>query len=87
MIRLLSEQSRAAHDGGIKPGTRLNTRQHAGGHKKQEHEEPRRRRRRQARKKQQRNRINNKFAWAAANKGRVVGEWKKRYDGKTEPKK
>jgi len=31
--------------------------------------------------------IDNKFAWAAANKGRIVAEWKKRYDGKTEPKK
>ena len=31
--------------------------------------------------------INNNFVWAAANKPRIVGEWKKRYDGKTEPKK
>ena len=31
--------------------------------------------------------IDNKFAWAAANKNRIVAEWKKRYDGKTEPKK
>ena len=31
--------------------------------------------------------IDNKFAWAAANKTRIVAEWKKRYDGKTEPKK
>ena len=31
--------------------------------------------------------IDNKFAWAAANKDRIVAEWKKRYDGKTEPKK
>ena len=31
--------------------------------------------------------INNDFVWAAANKPRIVGEWKKRYDGKTEPKK
>ena len=31
--------------------------------------------------------INNNFVWAAANKTRIVGEWKKRYDGKTEPKK
>ena len=31
--------------------------------------------------------IENKFAWAAANKTRIVAEWKKRYDGKTEPKK
>ena len=30
--------------------------------------------------------INNNFVWAAANKTRIVGEWKKRYDGKTEPK-
>jgi len=30
--------------------------------------------------------IDNKFAWAAANKDRIVAEWKKRYDGKTEPK-
>jgi len=30
--------------------------------------------------------IDNKFAWAAANKNRIVAEWKKRYDGKTEPK-
>ena len=31
--------------------------------------------------------IDNKFAWAAANKNRIVAEWKQRYDGKTEPKK
>ena len=31
--------------------------------------------------------INNDFVWAAANKGRIVAEWKKRYDGKSEPKK
>ena len=31
--------------------------------------------------------INNDFVWAAANKTRLVNEWKKRYDGKTEPKK
>jgi iron(III) transport system substrate-binding protein len=31
--------------------------------------------------------INNNFIWAAANKTRIVKEWKKRYDGKTEPKK
>ena len=30
--------------------------------------------------------INNDFVWAAANKDRIVSEWKKRYDGKTEPK-
>ena len=31
--------------------------------------------------------INNDFVWAAKNKGRIVAEWRKRYDGKTEPKK
>ena len=31
--------------------------------------------------------INNDFVWAAKNKGRLVAEWRKRYDGKTEPKK
>ena len=31
--------------------------------------------------------IDNKFAWAAANKDRIVKKWKERYDGKTEPKK
>jgi iron(III) transport system substrate-binding protein len=31
--------------------------------------------------------INNDFVWAAANKNRIVAEWKKRYDGKSEPKK
>ena len=31
--------------------------------------------------------INNDFVWAAAHKAEIVGEWKKRYDGKTEPKK
>ena len=30
--------------------------------------------------------IDNNFVWAAANKTRIVNEWKKRYDGKTEPK-
>ena len=30
--------------------------------------------------------INNDFVWAAANKTRIVNEWKQRYDGKTEPK-
>jgi len=30
--------------------------------------------------------IDNDFVWAAENKTRVVNEWKKRYDGKTEPK-
>ena len=31
--------------------------------------------------------INNDFVWAAANKTRIVNEWKKRYDGKTETKR
>ena len=31
--------------------------------------------------------IDNKFAWAAANKDRIVKKWKESYDGKTEPKK
>ena len=31
--------------------------------------------------------INNDFVWAANNKDRLVAEWRKRYDGKTEPKK
>ena len=31
--------------------------------------------------------IDNDFVWAAANKNDIVGEWKKRYDGKSEPKK
>jgi len=31
--------------------------------------------------------INNDFVWAAENKTEIVGEWKKRYDGKSEPKK
>ena len=31
--------------------------------------------------------INNDFVWAAANKNRLVAEWKSRYDGKSEPKK
>jgi iron(III) transport system substrate-binding protein len=31
--------------------------------------------------------INNDFVWAAKNKTEIVGEWKKRYDGKSEPKK
>ena len=30
--------------------------------------------------------INNDFGWAAKNKDRLVAEWRKRYDGKTEPK-
>ena len=31
--------------------------------------------------------IDNDFVWAAANKNDIVAEWKKRYDGKSEPKK
>ena len=31
--------------------------------------------------------INNDFVWAANNKSRIVGGWRQRYDGKTEPKK
>ena len=31
--------------------------------------------------------IDNDFVWAAKNKSRIVAEWRKRYDGKTEPKK
>ena len=31
--------------------------------------------------------IDNDFIWAAKNKSRIVAEWRKRYDGKTEPKK
>ena len=31
--------------------------------------------------------INNDFVWAAQNKNRLVAEWKRRYDGKSEPKK
>ena len=31
--------------------------------------------------------IDNDFIWAANNKSRIVAEWRKRYDGKTEPKK
>ena len=30
--------------------------------------------------------IDNDFVWAAANKTRIVNEWKKRYDSKSEPK-
>jgi iron(III) transport system substrate-binding protein len=30
--------------------------------------------------------IKNDFAWAAANRDRVLAEWSKRYDGKSEPK-
>ena len=31
--------------------------------------------------------IDNDFVWAAENKNAIVAKWKKRYDGKTEPKK
>lgn len=31
--------------------------------------------------------INNDFAWAAKNKSQILDEWRKRYDGKSEPKK
>jgi len=31
--------------------------------------------------------INNDFTWAANNKARIVAEWRKRYDAKSEPKK
>ena len=31
--------------------------------------------------------INNDFAWAGANKARIIAEWRKRYDVKSEPKK
>ncbi|MGI9390031.1 MAG: putative 2-aminoethylphosphonate ABC transporter substrate-binding protein [Boseongicola sp.] len=31
--------------------------------------------------------IDNDFIWAANNKARIVAEWRKRYDGKTEPRK
>ncbi|MBT5194197.1 MAG: putative 2-aminoethylphosphonate ABC transporter substrate-binding protein [Rhodospirillaceae bacterium] len=31
--------------------------------------------------------IKNDFAWAAANRIRILDEWRKRYDGKSEPKK
>ena len=30
--------------------------------------------------------IKNDFAWAAANRERILAEWSKRYDGKSEPK-
>jgi iron(III) transport system substrate-binding protein len=30
--------------------------------------------------------IKNDFAWAAANRDRILAEWSKRYDGKSEPK-
>ena len=31
--------------------------------------------------------IKNDFAWAAKNQSRIIAEWRKRYDAKTEPKK
>ena len=31
--------------------------------------------------------IQNNFQWAADNRIRVLDEWRKRYDGKSEPKK
>lgn len=31
--------------------------------------------------------IDNKFAWASQNKARIIAEWRKRYDAKSEPKK
>ncbi|KOF53015.1 MULTISPECIES: putative 2-aminoethylphosphonate ABC transporter substrate-binding protein [unclassified Achromobacter] len=31
--------------------------------------------------------IDNDFAWAAANRDRIIAEWTRRYDGKSEPKK
>ena len=30
--------------------------------------------------------IKNDFDWAAANRDRILAEWSKRYDGKSEPK-
>ena len=30
--------------------------------------------------------IKNDFTWAAANRDRLLAEWSKRYDGKSEPK-
>ncbi len=30
--------------------------------------------------------IDNDFGWAASNRGRILGEWQKRYDAKSEPK-
>ena len=30
--------------------------------------------------------IKNDFAWAAENRERILAEWSKRYDGKSEPK-
>ncbi len=31
--------------------------------------------------------IKNDFTWAATNRERIIAEWTKRYDGKSEPKK
>ncbi|CPN48806.1 periplasmic protein [Bordetella pertussis] len=31
--------------------------------------------------------IKNDFVWAATNRDRIIAEWSKRYDGKSEPKK
>jgi iron(III) transport system substrate-binding protein len=31
--------------------------------------------------------IKNDFAWAAENRDKILAEWSKRYDGKSEPKK
>jgi iron(III) transport system substrate-binding protein len=31
--------------------------------------------------------IKNDFLWAAANRDAILGEWQKRYDSKSEPKK
>jgi iron(III) transport system substrate-binding protein len=31
--------------------------------------------------------INNDFTWAAKNRSRIITEWRKRYDVKSEPKK
>jgi iron(III) transport system substrate-binding protein len=30
--------------------------------------------------------VKNDFAWSAKNRDRIIGEWIKRYDGKSEPK-
>ena len=31
--------------------------------------------------------VKNDFAWAAKNRDRILAEWSKRYDAKSEPKK
>ena len=31
--------------------------------------------------------IKNDFTWAATNRDRIIAEWTRRYDGKSEPKK